>query len=116
MILGEPQLHVSLVRQSSWTCLLIAVQLIPVQHACDLSLRAGQGSYGTVYKACVRDSDELVAIKIIPLGQQNEQAAIQKEIDMLKECEHPNIVRYMVRPEGRLRLQSSSAQMHLQIA
>ena len=45
----------------------------------------------------MRDSDQLVAIKIIPVGQHSEQAAIQKEIDMLKECEHPNIVRYMVR-------------------
>ena len=57
---------------------------------------AGQGSYGTVYKASVRNTDQLVAVKILPLGQQNEQATIQKEIDMLKECEHPNIVRYMV--------------------
>ena len=59
-------------------------------------LTAGQGSYGTVYKASVRNTDQLVAIKILPLGQHNEQATIQKEIDMLKECEHPNIVRYMV--------------------
>ena len=46
----------------------------------------------------MRNTDQLVAVKILPLGQQNEQATIQKEIDMLKECEHPNIVRYMVGP------------------
>ena len=63
-------------------------------------LPAGQGSYGTVYKASVRNTDQVVAVKILPLGQQNEQATIQKEIDMLKECEHPNIVRYMVQPRA----------------
>ena len=49
----------------------------------------GQGSYGTVHQASVRETGQLVAIKVIPLNQHNEQAAIQKEISMLKECEHP---------------------------
>lgn len=60
----------------------------------------GQGSYGTVYKACIRATGEIVAIKVIPVAPHGEQSAIQKEINMLRECQHPNIVRYMVRHPG----------------
>ena len=56
----------------------------------------GQGSYGTVYKGRVKATGEIVAIKTIPVAPHGEQTVIQKEIDMLKECQHPNIVRYMV--------------------
>ena len=49
-----------------------------------------------MYKARWKVSGEIVAIKIIPLGAQEEIAEIQKEISMLKECNHPNVVRYLV--------------------
>ncbi|EIE20841.1 Pkinase-domain-containing protein [Coccomyxa subellipsoidea C-169] len=55
----------------------------------------GQGSYGSVYQARVKDSDETVAIKVIPVGEHDEIGEIQKEIDMLKECNHPNVVHYL---------------------
>lgn len=58
---------------------------------------AGRGSYGTVYKAKIRETGELVAIKIIPLGDASEMEEVQREITMLQECNHPNVVRYMVR-------------------
>lgn len=57
----------------------------------------GRGSYGSVYQARVKDSDEIVAIKVIPVGEHDDIGEIQKEIDMLKECNHPNIVHYLVR-------------------
>ena len=44
----------------------------------------------------MKDSNETVAIKVIPVGEQDDIAEIQKEIDMLKECNHPNVVRYLV--------------------
>lgn len=57
---------------------------------------AGRGSYGSVYQARVKDTDETVAIKVIPVGEHDDIGDIQKEIDMLKECDHPNVVRYLV--------------------
>lgn len=55
---------------------------------------AGRGSYGSVYKARIIESGDIVAIKIIPLTEQDEMESIQKEIAMLRDCNHPNIVRY----------------------
>ena len=57
---------------------------------------AGRGSYGSVYKAQVRGTQEVVAVKVIPLGDKDEVLEIQKEIEMLKECNHANVVRYLV--------------------
>ena len=56
----------------------------------------GKGSYGSVYEARKKDSDERVAIKVIPVGDNDEIEDIQKEIGMLKECHHPNVVQYLV--------------------
>ena len=54
------------------------------------------GSYGTVYKARDVTTQEMVAIKVIPLldAPEEEAKTIQKEIDFLRTCDHPNIVRY----------------------
>ena len=69
-----------------------------LQHAADAwTAVAGRGSYGSVYKAQVRGTQEVVAVKVIPLGDKDEVVEIQKEIEMLKECNHPNVVRYLVR-------------------
>ncbi|KAI7836850.1 hypothetical protein COHA_009303 [Chlorella ohadii] len=54
----------------------------------------GRGSYGAVHKARILSSGDIVAVKIIPVAEQEEIAAIQKEIAMLRECNHPNIVKY----------------------
>ncbi len=37
-----------------------------------------------------------MAIKVIQLGEGDKIADIQKEISMLSECNHPNVVRYIV--------------------
>ena len=50
-----------------------------------------------MFKARVRATGELVAIKVIPIGESDDIADIQKEIDMLKGCNHPNVVHYLVR-------------------
>jgi serine/threonine protein kinase len=39
----------------------------------------------------------MVAIKVIPVGDDDEINDIQREIDMLRGCDHPNVVRYLVR-------------------
>ena len=59
-------------------------------------MATGKGSYGSVYEARAKDSDERVAIKVIPVGDNDEIEDIQKEIGMLKECHHPNVVQYLV--------------------
>ena len=68
-----------------------------LHHAADVQTAvAGRGSYGSVYKAQVRGTQEVVAVKVIPLGDKDEVLEIQKEIEMLKECNHPYVVRYLV--------------------
>jgi serine/threonine-protein kinase 24/25/MST4 len=47
-----------------------------------------------VHKARILSSGDIVAVKIIPVTEQDEIASIQKEISMLRECNHPNIVKY----------------------
>lgn len=56
----------------------------------------GRGSYGAVYKARVISTGEVVAVKVIPLAADDEIESIQREIAMLRDCKHPNIVKYYV--------------------
>jgi len=60
----------------------------------DLLQPLGRGSYGSVYKARLLDTGDIVAVKIIPLTDNDEIDSIQKEISILRDCNHPNIVRY----------------------
>ena len=62
----------------------------------DLVEKLGKGSYGSVYKAVVRETGEVVAAKRIALPRQDEEGykAVQREISVLQECKHPNVVRY----------------------
>lgn len=57
----------------------------------------GRGSYGSVYKARNLSTSEIVAIKVIALSFKDEMEAIQREIQMLRDCKHPNVVKYYVR-------------------
>ena len=68
-----------------------------------LCLCSGKGAYGTVYQARDLIHDEVVAIKVISLADQpgDEAKQIEKEIDFLASCNHPNIVRYLVGGTGR---------------
>ena len=58
----------------------------------------GKGAYGTVYKAVEVETGEIVAIKVISLVDQPPEdfRLIEKEIEFLASCNHPNVVRYLV--------------------
>ena len=67
-----------------------------------------------MYKALHKETGEYVAIKVIQLTEQDIVFDIQKEISMLRECNHPNVVRYIVRsitlePSLQPKLPKSSA-------
>ena len=53
----------------------------------------GKGAFGIVYKAFELCSGRIVAIKQIPVNSENRKYVI-KEIELLKNLEHPNIVKY----------------------
>ena len=58
--------------------------------------KIGEGTYGVVYKARNRVTDEIVALKRIRLEQEEEgvPSTAIREISLLKELKHENIVRY----------------------
>ena len=61
----------------------------------ELLEQLGKGSYGAVYKARHRPSGTVVAVKVIPLTGEDEEGLedIRREIAVLQECVHPNVVR-----------------------
>lgn len=56
----------------------------------------GRGSFGSVHRARRRSTGELVAIKRIPLDEGDVEALedLRREIGILRDCAHPNIVNY----------------------
>ncbi|XP_010551374.1 PREDICTED: serine/threonine-protein kinase dst1 [Tarenaya hassleriana] len=61
----------------------------------------GKGSYGAVYKARDLKTSELVAVKVISLTEGEEgYEEIRGEIEMLQQCNHPNVVRYLGSYQG----------------
>ncbi|CAN1823691.1 Serine/threonine-protein kinase 1 [Linum perenne] len=67
----------------------------------DLLNELGKGSYGAVYKARDLRTSELVAIKVISLSEGEEgYEEIRGEIEMLQQCSHPNVVRYLGSYQG----------------
>ncbi|KAK4357986.1 hypothetical protein RND71_023596 [Anisodus tanguticus] len=61
----------------------------------------GKGSYGAVYKAQDLRTSEMVAIKVISLSEGEEgYEEIRGEIEMLQQCSHPNVVRYLGSYQG----------------
>ena len=57
--------------------------------------KLGEGTYGIVYKAQNRENGEIVALKRIRLDSEEEGVPCTaiREISLLKELKHPNIVR-----------------------
>ena len=53
----------------------------------------GKGAFGVVYKAFELCTGRIVAIKQIPVNTENRKYVI-KEIELLKNLDHPNIVKY----------------------
>jgi serine/threonine protein kinase len=70
--------------------------------------KIGEGTYGVVYKAKNRESGAIIALKKIRLEQEDEgvPSTAIREISLLKELQHPNIVRLqdVVHSENRLYL------------
>lgn len=60
--------------------------------------KIGEGMYGVVYKARDRVTNETIALKKIRLEQEDEgvPSTAIREISLLKEMHHGNIVRYDV--------------------
>ncbi len=58
--------------------------------------KIGEGTYGVVYKAKDRKSGKIIALKRIRLEAEDEgiPSTAIREISLLKELRHPNIVRY----------------------
>ncbi|KAG5177809.1 cyclin-dependent kinase [Tribonema minus] len=68
----------------------------------------GEGTYGVVYKAKDKKTDEIVALKRIRLEVEDEgiPSTALREISLLRELQHPNIVqlRDCIQSEGKLYL------------
>lgn len=60
--------------------------------------KIGEGTYGVVYKAKDRVTGEILALKKIRLEAEDEgiPSTAIREISLLKQLQHPNIVRYVV--------------------
>lgn len=58
--------------------------------------KIGEGTYGVVYKAKDKESGRYIALKKIRLEHEDEgvPSTAIREIALLKELNHPNIVRY----------------------
>lgn len=53
----------------------------------------GKGAYGAVYKAQFKATGVVIAAKKV-YDDENAQATIKKEVDILRTCNHPNVVCY----------------------
>lgn len=60
----------------------------------DLKERLGKGSFGSVYRAVTRRTGEVVAIKIIPVADDESIEDVRREVSILQECENSHIVKY----------------------
>lgn len=80
------------------------LQSVVIAHICSLLLwwqyekveKIGEGMYGVVYKARDRLTNETIALKKIRLEQEDEgvPSTAIREISLLKEMHHGNIVRW----------------------
>ena len=70
--------------------------------------KIGEGTYGVVYKALDKVSNDIVALKKIRLEHEDEgvPSTAVREISILKEIDHPNIIRLrdIVSSENKLYL------------
>ncbi|CRL02512.1 CLUMA_CG015118, isoform A [Clunio marinus] len=58
----------------------------------DVICKLGEGSYGSVYKAKHKESDQIVAIKQVPVDTDLQE--IIKEISIMQQCDSPYVVKY----------------------
>ena len=64
--------------------------------------KVGEGTYGVVYKARDVQTGQIVALKKIRLETEDEgvPSTAIREISLLKELKHPNIVRFVLLYRG----------------
>ncbi|KAJ3372465.1 Mitogen-activated protein kinase kinase kinase kinase 3 [Allomyces arbusculus] len=55
----------------------------------------GSGSYGEVYKAKVRSTGQLAAVKLVKLEPGEDLDEVLNEVNFLKSCNHGNVVSYL---------------------
>ena len=58
----------------------------------ELTDKLGEGAFGAVYKATMRTTGGIFAVKILPALSNIE--SLEREIEILKKCQHQNIVGY----------------------
>lgn len=58
----------------------------------DIICKLGEGSYGSVYKALHKESEQVVAIKQVPVDTDLQEIII--EISFMQQCDSPYIVKY----------------------
>ena len=78
--------------------LKIIKKILHCENVCDLyniQNKIGKGRYASVYKGIHKTSERIVAIKTLEKENlnTNEINMIKNEIDILKTCQHPNIVK-----------------------
>ena len=55
--------------------------------------RIGKGSYGSVYKVLNKNSNLIRAMKVVPKNYQKDNDEIMREINILKNLDHPNVMK-----------------------
>eukprot|EP01135_Chromosphaera_perkinsii_P001827 Nk52_evm6s211 gene=Nk52_evmTU6s211 len=55
----------------------------------------GRGAFGKVYMGLNEDTGEMIAIKQIPIANDDALDGLTQELDLLKRLNHPHIVRYL---------------------
>eukprot|EP01080_Neovahlkampfia_damariscottae_P001294 gene1294-11378_t len=68
---------------------------IPIVEKYEKLERIGEGAYGVVYKAKDRKTDELAAIKKITTEDEGVPSTTLREISILKQTSHKNIVKFL---------------------
>ena len=58
-----------------------------------IELQIGEGGYGQVFLVRHKKMNMIRAMKIIPVNSKNEEEKTDKEIDLLRQLDHPNIVK-----------------------
>ena len=58
----------------------------------DILCKLGEGSYGSVFKAKHKDSQQILAIKQVPVDTDLQE--IIKEISIMQQCDSPYVVKY----------------------
>lgn len=86
-------------RQKSYYQKMLLSEPLPIEILCPESFEklelVGKGSYGQVFISKILPTDEIIAVKEIPLVSLKNTESVCKEVQILSQLNHPNIVRYL---------------------